>query len=74
MFKRAKEGTSHVSSVHVSWTCSAEFDANEKKSISFIEDEAYIILAKPAVQTGERYTRCLIEFLSFSISFFPVGT
>lgn len=40
----------------MAWTCSAEFDANEHQSISFIDDEAYVMLAKPAVQTGERYT------------------
>lgn len=55
MFKRAKEKTSHVSSEHVLWTCSSEFDADQHQGISFVRDDSFVMLAKPAVQTGERY-------------------
>lgn len=55
VLKRAKERTSHVSSVHVAWTCSPEFDADENQSISFVDDDAFVMLAKPPVQTGERW-------------------
>lgn len=54
MFKRAKERTSHVTSVHVAWTCSSEFDADQRQSISFVRDDSFVMLAKPVVQTGER--------------------
>lgn len=63
VFKRAKERTSHVSSVQVSWTCSAEFDASEHQAISFIDDEAYVMLAKPSVQTGERLVLVFLLFI-----------
>lgn len=54
VFKKAKERTSHVTSVHVAWTCSSEFDADQRQSISFVRDDSFVMLAKPAVQTGER--------------------
>lgn len=54
ILKRAKERTAHVSSIGIAWTCSAEFDADEKNAISFVENDAYVVLAKPPVQTGER--------------------
>lgn len=54
VFKRAKERTSHVTSVHVAWTCSSEFDADQRQSISFVRDDSFVMLAKPVVQTGER--------------------
>lgn len=39
----------------MSWTCSSEFDATQMQGISFLYDESYVMLAKPVVQTGERY-------------------
>lgn len=57
MLKRAKERTSHVTSMHVSWSCSPEFDANQHQGISFLDDNSYVMLAKPVVQTGERYAQ-----------------
>lgn len=55
VFKRAKERTSHTTNVHVLWTCSSEFDADQKQGISFMRDDSFVMLAKPVVQTGERY-------------------
>lgn len=55
MLKRAKERTSHVTSVHVLWTCSAEFDADQRQGISFVRDDSFVMFNKPAVETGERY-------------------
>lgn len=54
VLKRAKERTSHVTSVHVAWTCSAEFDADQRQGISFVRDDSFVMIAKPVVQTGER--------------------
>lgn len=54
LLKRAKEGTSHVSSVGVTWSCSDEFDADVDSVIGFVDPEAHVVLAKPSVQTGER--------------------
>lgn len=54
LLKRAKEGTSHVSSIGVTWTCSDEFDADVDSVIGFVHPEAHVVLAKPSVQTGER--------------------
>lgn len=54
VLKRAKERTSHVTSVHVLWMCSSEFDADQRQGISFVRDDSFVMLAKPAVQTGER--------------------
>lgn len=56
MLKRAKERSSHVSSVHVLWMCSTEFEADQHQGISFVRDDSFVMLAKPAVQTGERYS------------------
>ncbi|KAJ6647841.1 Chondroitin sulfate proteoglycan 4 [Pseudolycoriella hygida] len=55
VLKRAKERTSHVSSVNVAWICSPEFDADENQSISFLVDDAFVTLAKSPVQTGESW-------------------
>lgn len=55
ILKRAKERMLHVTSVNVEWSCSPEFDANQEQGISFLEDDSYTMLAKPVVQTGERY-------------------
>lgn len=65
VFKRAKERTSHASSEHVSWSCSSEFDANQMQGISFLHNESYVMLAKPVVQTGERYIN-ILQYLSSS--------
>ena len=54
VFKRAKERTSHVTSVGVSWTCAPEFDADVNQSISFIEKEAYMVYGKTPSKLGER--------------------
>lgn len=61
VFKRAKERTSHVSSEHVLWACSSEFDADQHQGISFVRDDSFVMLAKPAVQTGERYSQLFVE-------------
>lgn len=69
MLKRAKERTSHVSSVHVLWMCSTEFDADQHQGISFVRDDSFVMLAKPAVQTGERYSaEKKIEIYLFALS------
>lgn len=54
VFKRARDRTSHVTSMKVSWNCAAEFDAGVQESISFIEDDAYMMLSKPVQKLGER--------------------
>lgn len=54
VFKRAKEQTSYVTSVGVSWTCAPEFDADVKQSISFIEKEAFMVYGKVPSKLGER--------------------
>lgn len=50
-----------MSSVHVLWTCSSEFDADQQQGISFVRDDSFVMLAKPAVQTGERYAIFMID-------------
>lgn len=55
VLKRAKERTSHVTSAHVLWTCSSEFDADQRQGISFVRDDSFVMLAKPVVQSGERF-------------------
>lgn len=62
MLKRAKERSSHVSSVHVLWMCSTEFEADQHQGISFVRDDSFVMLAKPAVQTGERYAQNIDKF------------
>lgn len=54
VLKRAKEGTLHVSTEGVEWNCSAEFDADERTAISFVQGAAHVVLAKPPVHSGER--------------------
>lgn len=55
VFKRARERTHHASSVKVSWNCAAEFDAGLQESISFVEDDAYMMLTKQVQSTGETW-------------------
>lgn len=58
VFKRAKERTSHVNSVGVSWTCSSEFDADESKVISFLYEESLSLF--DAVPSSEHERLSLI--------------
>lgn len=44
-----------MSSVHVSWTCSNEFDATEQQSISFVSDDSFVKLQRTVAQTGEKF-------------------
>ncbi|XP_055711491.1 chondroitin sulfate proteoglycan 4 [Phlebotomus papatasi] len=55
VFKRAKERTSHVASVRVSWACAAEFDADHQQSVSFIEDDSFMVLGKTTMYSGDTW-------------------
>lgn len=58
----------------IAWTCSTEFDADEINAISFVDDDAYVVLAKPPVQSGERYIDCTAEINCILIVCDSAGT
>jgi chondroitin sulfate proteoglycan 4 len=60
IFKRARDRSGRVTTEKVSWHCAAEFDADEHQSISFIEDDSFIIFTKPTIRNGDRYLFLLV--------------
>ncbi|GAB0098883.1 chondroitin sulfate proteoglycan 4 [Sergentomyia squamirostris] len=74
VFKRAKERTSHVASARVSWACAAEFDADHQQSVSFIEDDSFMVLGKPTAYTGDLWNLEFRTIETISSVLYNVGS
>lgn len=55
IMKRAREKTGHIQTEKISWNCAPEFDADIKDSISFLDEDSFMVYKKPRMRNGDNW-------------------
>lgn len=71
--QRARHRIGQADAQSVTWSCAAEFDANEDKEISFVEDGAYMALPNGIPRTGAKWQFEMKSISDHGIIFYTSG-
>lgn len=64
VLKRAREKTGHITTEKIAWNCAPEFDAGVKESISFTDNDSFIIFRKAKSRNGDSWS---MEFRTIEV-------